>query len=343
MTLGVEIYSVGNIAAAAGVRVSQVTDRVLRSGIATARGYVGEADAIALVRSLLSGEPPPSDSPIFAAVVAAPERRSVFGLMTSSALHVLAGTILIVSFAWLTAVTAESEQTQPARLVFLMAPGPGGGGGGGGLKIPAPARRAERKAPAPRRISSPIPEVRQPPPPPEPKPEPKIEPPPPPPPPVVQAPVVPKPADPVDTPGVLAPPPDPRPNQGSGAGGGAGTGSGAGVGEGTGSGVGPGSGGGEGGGPYRPGAGIDPPTLQREVKALYTDDARRRGIEGDVVLEVVVRRDGSVGDVRIRRSLDRGLDQRAIDAVRQWRFAPARRHGVAVDILVEVAVAFKLR
>ena len=341
-----EIYSVGDIAAAAGVPVSQVTGRVLRSGIATARGYVGEADAIALVRSIVSGEPPPSDHPTFAAVVVATERRGVFGLMTSSALHVLAGTILIVSsFAWLTAATDESEpKTQPARLVFLMTPGPGGGGGGGGVKIPAPARRAERKAPAPRPVSSPVPEVRQPPPPPEPKPEPKIEPPPPPPPPVVQAPVVPKPADPVDTPGVLTPPPDPRPsNQGSGAGGGAGTGSGAGVGEGNGPGIGPGSGGGEGGGPYRPGAGIDPPSLQREVKALYTDDARRQGIEGDVVLEIVVRRDGSVGDVRIRRSLDRGLDQRAIEAVRQWRFAPARRHGVAVDVIVEVAVAFKLR
>jgi len=155
---------------------------------------------------------------------------------------------------------------------------------------------------------------------------------------------VPKPADPVETPGVLAPPPDPRPsNQGSGVGGGAGTGSGAGVGGGNGPGIGPGSGGGEGGGPYRPGAGIDPPTLQREIRALYTDDARRRGIEGDVVLEIVVRRDGSVGDVRVRRSLDRGLDQRAIDAVRQWRFAPARRQGVAVDVIVEVAVGFKLR
>jgi TonB family protein len=160
----------------------------------------------------------------------------------------------------------------------------------------------------------------------------------------VQAPVVPKPADPVDTPGVLTPPPDPRPpNQGSGTGGGAGTGNGAGVGQGNGSGIGPGSGGGEGGGPYRPGAGIDPPSLQREVKALYTDDARRQGIEGDVVLEIVVRRDGSVGDVRIKRSLDRGLDQRAIEAVRQWRFAPARRQGVAVDVIVEVAVGFKLR
>jgi len=115
------------------------------------------------------------------------------------------------------------------------------------------------------------------------------------------------------------------------------------VGEGNGSGIGPGTGGGEGGGPYRPGAGIDPPSLQREVKALYTDDARRRGIEGDVVLEIVVRRDGSVGDVRILRSLDRGLDQRAIEAVHQWRFSPAHRHGVAVDVVVEVAVTFKLR
>ena len=341
-----EIYSVADVAAAAGVPVSQVTGRVLRSGIATARGYVGEADAIALVRSIVSAEPPPSDSPTFAAVVVPRERRGVAGLLTSSALHVLAGAILILSsLAWLTAATDESEpKTQPIRLVYLMMPGPGGGGGGGGLKLPAPARRAERKAPAPRKVSSPVPEVHPPPPPPEPKPEPKPEPPPPTPTPVVQAPVVPKPADPVDTPGVLTPPPDPRKaNQGSGAGGGAGTGNGAGVGEGNGSGIGPGSGGGEGGGPYRPGAGIDPPSLQREVKALYTDDARRQGIEGDVVLEIVVRRDGSVGDVRLKRSLDRGLDQRAIDAVRQWRFAPARRHGVPVDVIVEVAVAFKLR
>jgi TonB family protein len=155
---------------------------------------------------------------------------------------------------------------------------------------------------------------------------------------------VPKPADPVEAPGVLTPPPDPRPApQGSGAGGGAGTGSGAGVGEGRGPGIGPGSGGGEGGGPYRPGAGIDPPSLQREVKALYTDEARRRGIEGDVVLEIVVRRDGSVGSVQVLRSLDRGLDQRAIDAVRQWRFAPARRNGAAVDVIVQVSVGFQLR
>jgi protein TonB len=79
------------------------------------------------------------------------------------------------------------------------------------------------------------------------------------------------------------------------------------------------------------------------VKAIYTDDARRRGITGDVDLEIVVKRDGTVDDVRVRRGLDAGLDQRAIAAVREWRFAPARRQGEAVDVIVEVSVEFTLR
>ena len=86
-------------------------------------------------------------------------------------------------------------------------------------------------------------------------------------------------------------------------GGGTGRGAGTGLGEGGGAGVGAGSGGGTGGGPYRPGSGIEPPRLLREVKADYTEDARRRGLSGDVVLEIVVRRDGSVGDVKILQGL----------------------------------------
>ena len=78
-------------------------------------------------------------------------------------------------------------------------------------------------------------------------------------------------------------------------------------------------------------------------KPVYTDEGRRRAIEGDVVMEIVVRRDGSVGDVRLTRTLGAGLDQRAIAAVKQWRFSPARRQGTPVDILVEVAVGFALR
>ena len=72
-------------------------------------------------------------------------------------------------------------------------------------------------------------------------------------------------------------------------------------------------------------------------------DARRRGISGDVVLEIVVRQDGSVGDVKILEGLGGGLNERAVDAVRRWRFAPAERQGVAVDVIVEVSVEFKLR
>jgi protein TonB len=83
--------------------------------------------------------------------------------------------------------------------------------------------------------------------------------------------------------------------------------------------------------------------LLREVKADYTEEARRRGLTGEVVLEIVVRRDGSVGDVKLLHGLDPGLNERAIQAVRQWRFVPADRMGAAVDVLVEVGVEFRLR
>jgi TonB family protein len=243
--------------------------------------------------------------------------------------------------------------TDPVRLVYLMAPGPGGGGGGGGLLDPLPPPPAQKKAPAPKKSASPVPTPKPhaapPVPRPTPAPEVRIEPvvdtpkPIPTPPPAVQAPVRTIAADPLDTIGLpvekLATPP----SQGRGTQGGVGSGAGAGLGEGTGGGIGPGTGGGTGGGPYQPGAGIDPPTLVREVKANYTDEARRKAIEGDVVLEIVVRQDGTVGDVRVRHSLGAGLEQKAIDAVRQWKFNPARRHGTAVDVVVDVSVEFKMR
>jgi protein TonB len=126
---------------------------------------------------------------------------------------------------------------------------------------------------------------------------------------------------------------------GFGVGGGAGTVQGTGNGEGWGAGIGDGAGGGTGGGPYRPGSGITAPRLLREVKAEYTDDARRRGLTGDVVLEIVVRRDGSVGDVSVLRGLGAGLDQ-AIAAV-SMALDPARLRGTPVDVIVEVSVELR--
>jgi periplasmic protein TonB len=116
-----------------------------------------------------------------------------------------------------------------------------------------------------------------------------------------------------------------------------------GSGPGVGAGVDDGTGGGVGGGPYRPGSGIEPPRLLREVKAQYTEEARKRGITGGVVLEIVITSDGGVGDVKVLRGLGYGLDDRAISAVRNWRFAPARRLGTPVDVIVEVEVEFSLR
>jgi TonB family protein len=164
-----------------------------------------------------------------------------------------------------------------------------------------------------------------------------------PPPTSVVAPIATAPNDDRNRVGVLDLAQDRDDTSGGGRGGGAGTGAGTGLGEGDGSGVGPGSGGGFGGGAYRPGSGITPPTVVHEVKADYTEEARRRGLTGEVVMEIVVRRDGSVGNVHLLHGLGLGLDERAIAAVRQWQFTPAERKGVPVDVIVEVGVEFRLR
>ena len=229
----------------------------------------------------------------------------------------------------------DAADAAQARLVFLAIPGPGGGGGGGGLRQPAPAPRVKQRGEY--ALSSPVP-------PPAPKPIARPAPEPPPAPePAVVAPVASRPSDERDQAGVVERAPAESESHGPGIGGGAGTGTGSGAGEGTGPGIGPGDGGGMGGGPYRPGSGVEPPRLLREVRADYTEEARRLGLVGDVLLEIVVRRDGSVGDIRVLQGLGHGLDRQAVDAVRAWRFAPARRLGTPVDVLVEVAVEFRLR
>jgi TonB family protein len=264
-------------------------------------------------------------------------------LAVSSGLH--AGLVLAVVLAATlglgraSAVSdAETLEPQKTRLVYLALPGPGGGGGGGGERARTPAPPAKRRGSA--AVSSPIPPREEPPAPAPPEPEPPTPPEPLPP---VEAPVVTVAADPQTTPGVVEEAPAAPPTRGEGEGGGAGTGKGTGLGEGDGSGIGEGSGGGTGGGPFRPGSGIEPPSLLREVKPDYSEDARRRGIEGDVVMEIVVEASGRVGNVRVLQGLGYGLDERAVAAVRQWTFQPATRRGSPVSVMVEVAMEFKLR
>ena len=90
---------------------------------------------------------------------------------------------------------------------------------------------------------------------------------------------------------------------------------------------------------------ILPPRATYEVRPRYTPEAMKAGVSGAVLLEAVVDATGQVGDVRVTRSLDRefGLDDRAVAAVKQWRFAPARKDGVAVPVVVEIEMTFKQR
>lgn len=350
-----DVFSADEIGRAAGVSARTVRRFMAAGEIGTVDGeLISLREASQAVRRLRSGALRPSGHQMFGSALrdsAADPRSRRWSVAMSTSLHgaVALAAILLGAAQFTTASDDSAPIDTPnlARLIFVSTPGPGGGGGGGGLHQPVPPPKAERHGQ--RAISSPvlprveptvIEPVRRPPTPKPPERDPL---------PRILAPLVAARADTRDVRGLLtrrtAPhPPEVQPtSQGPGVDGGVGRGAGRGVGAGRGAGVGQGTGGGTGGGPYRPGSGVTPPRLLQEIKPEYTEDARRRGIEGDVVLEVVVLADGSIGSVRVMRSLGFGLDERAARAVRGWRFRPAERRGVTVDVVVEVAMEFRLR
>ena len=350
-----EVFSARELAEAAGVPPGLVRQLIIAAEIPTVDGeLVAHRDAVAAVQALrrgqlqahLTGMPPVFGSSLLSRSGLDPQSRNMSVLM-STVLHTMVA--LLVALLTTTRLTTASddqlllELPRLAGLVFVAEPGPGGGGGGGGLRMPVPPPSAERKGTS--TISSPVPERLKPR---------RVEPvemPEPPPPldneplPPIFAPLVAARADTQDVRGLLTKTETEldSTSQGPGDSGGVGDGGGTGVGEGVGAGVGPGSGGGAGGGPYRPGSGIVPPRLLFEEQPDYTEEARRKGIEGEVLLEIIVRSDGSVSDVRVLRRLGYGLDERAVQAVRQWQFAAAERFGTPVDVLVEVTVEYRLR
>jgi protein TonB len=219
------------------------------------------------------------------------------------------------------------------EIVWLNVPGPGGGGGGGGNKSPEPIQMAQLKGKD--KITVPVDK-----------------------PPELEKPKD-TPEDPVQNLTIPAetleaatrtlagsiegiPTSD---SLGLGSRGGAGTGTGTGIGAGQGSGLGQGSGGGTGGGVFKPGNGVDSPIPISQPKPQYTSQAMRAKVQGTVLLECIIQPDGTVGQVRVLRSLDPtfGLDQEAIKAARSWKFRPGMRRGEAVAVLVTIEMAFTLR
>jgi len=132
------------------------------------------------------------------------------------------------------------------------------------------------------------------------------------------------------------------PSNGPGSGGGIGSGSGGGVGSGRGPGVGPGWGGGIGGGPYRVGGGVSAPKPLYTPDPEYSEEARKAKYQGVVVLWLVIGADGHPREIQIARRLGMGLDEKAVEAVRTWRFDPARKDGQPVAVQMNVEVSFRL-
>jgi periplasmic protein TonB len=132
------------------------------------------------------------------------------------------------------------------------------------------------------------------------------------------------------------------PSGGRGSDGGIGDGTGTGVGDSQGVGYGPGPGGGgvTGGGGFL--GDVTQPVLLWKIEPEYTDEARRAKIQGTVVLHIEVDTRGQAQNITVRQSLGLGLDERAIEAVRRWRFRPGYRNGKPWVASALVQVNFRL-
>jgi len=131
-------------------------------------------------------------------------------------------------------------------------------------------------------------------------------------------------------------------SQGQGSGSGFGTGSGGGLGSGSGGGIGPGSGGGTGGGVYHPGGGVSAPQVIYAPDPEFSDEARRAKYQGICVVSVIVDAQGNPQRVHVIRPLGMGLDEKAVEAVRQYKFRPAQFQGHPVPVEVNIEVNFRI-
>jgi TonB family protein len=125
------------------------------------------------------------------------------------------------------------------------------------------------------------------------------------------------------------------PSNGTGVGGGIGSGSGGGVGSGHGGpGVGPGI--------FHVGEGVSAPRAIYTPEPEFSEEARKAKYQGVVVLNIVVGTDGRVHNPRVVRSLGMGLDEKAIEGVKTWKFDPSKKDGRAVAVEMNIEVAFNL-
>jgi len=132
------------------------------------------------------------------------------------------------------------------------------------------------------------------------------------------------------------------PSNGPGSGAGIGSGANGGVGPGKGGGYGPGEGGGFGGGVFRVGGGVTAPALLFKVEPEYSEEARKAKYQGTVLLYVQVDPTGKAINMRVLHSLGLGLDEKAMEAVKKWKFKPGMKDGKPVTVEAQIEVNFRL-
>jgi periplasmic protein TonB len=132
------------------------------------------------------------------------------------------------------------------------------------------------------------------------------------------------------------------PSNGTGSLSGIGSGSGGGVGPGNGRGVGPGSEAGMGGGVFRLGQGASQPRVIYGPDPEFSEEARKAKYQGTCVLGLIVDVNGNPTNIRIINSLGMGLDEKAIEKVKTWRFEPAMKDGHPVAYAMSLEVDFHL-
>jgi periplasmic protein TonB len=292
------------------------------------------------IRSLFEKPTPPS-IPITSQPVNLPETFRDYKLqpaswMNSVLVHLIMLVALVLPFVIHGIVSPPKAETKDYSMIDLTMPSlPGpdkrmGGGGGGGDRSPTPPSRGKLPTFAKTVLAPPmavIPNI-----------TPKLP---------VQPHLLGPPELKLPQMAMNAPWGDPngvlgQPSNGPGSGGGIGTGSGGGIGSGNGAGFGPGQGAGFGGGAYSVGGGVTAPVAIYQPEPSYSEEARKAKYQGTVVLWIVVDTQGNVTDERVVKPLGMGLDEKALEAVKTWKFKPGERNGTPVPVRVAVEVSFRL-
>jgi TonB family protein len=93
---------------------------------------------------------------------------------------------------------------------------------------------------------------------------------------------------------------------------------------------------------YRVGGAVSPPKALYAPDPEYSETARRAKLQGIVVLWLVVDKDGNPQQIKVQRKLGKGLDEKAIEAVKQWRFKPSMKDGQPVPVMINIEINFRL-